>query len=100
MLAVLALVGAALPQGAQAQQQATIRAIQEKGFGRLILTFPGPTKVTLRATPGVVVLNFSDAVRLDVGKVPTDVPAYISAARTDPDGKGRASRSPPPTTST
>lgn len=88
MLAVLALVGAALPQGAQAQQQATIRAIQEKGFGRLILTFPGPTKVTLRATPGVVVLNFSDAVRLDVGKVPTDVPAYISAARTDPDGKG------------
>ncbi|MFN0264126.1 tetratricopeptide repeat protein [Tepidamorphus sp. 3E244] len=73
---------------AQAQQPAKVEALQGNGFGRLIFTFPEPMKIKLRATPGVVVLNFPKSVKLDVAKVPTTLSAYIGAARTDPDGKG------------
>ncbi|MCB1472441.1 MAG: hypothetical protein H6878_11455 [Rhodobiaceae bacterium] len=71
-----------------AQDVARIEPIAEKGYARLILTFAKPTKVKVRATPGVLVVAFPEAVKLDVGKVPVELPNYVGAARTDPDGKG------------
>ncbi|MCB1481211.1 MAG: hypothetical protein KDJ55_04415 [Rhodobiaceae bacterium] len=77
-----------LPGAAGAQQIAKVEPIQGEGFGRLIFTFPKPMKIKLRATPGVVVVSFPEPVKLDVGKVSTELPSYIGAARTDPDGGG------------
>ena len=71
-----------------AQETARVETIQGEGYGRLIFTFPKPMKIKLRATPGVVVLTFPEAVKLDVGKVSGDLPEYIGAARVDPDGGG------------
>lgn len=58
------------------------------GFGRLSLTFDEPTPTRIRVANGVLVVAFDTSVKIDVAKIARELPAYISVARVDPDGRG------------
>ena len=81
-------VAAGLAQPALAAN-ATLRAEDmPAGFGRLAFSFDTATPTKIRVANGVLVVAFGEAVKVDVAKVARDLPAYISVARNDPDGKG------------
>jgi tetratricopeptide (TPR) repeat protein len=58
------------------------------GFGRLSLTFDAPTQTRIRVANGVLVVAFGDEVQLDTARIARELPAYVSVARLDPDGRG------------
>jgi tetratricopeptide (TPR) repeat protein len=68
---------------------ATLRGdVMPPGFGRLSLTFDEPTPTRIRVSNGVLVVAFGSSVKVDVAKIARELPAYISIARVDPDGRG------------
>jgi hypothetical protein len=58
------------------------------GFGRLELTFDEATPTRIRVANSVLVVAFGAAVKVDVARIAKDLPAYVSIARGDPDGRG------------
>jgi hypothetical protein len=58
------------------------------GFGRLELTFDEATPTRIRVANGVLVVAFGATVKVDVARIAKDLPAYVSIARGDPDGRG------------
>ncbi|HEY5798216.1 MAG TPA: hypothetical protein VIU82_24705 [Bosea sp. (in: a-proteobacteria)] len=68
---------------------ATLRGdVMQPGFGRLSLTFDEPTQTRIRVSNGVLVVAFGSSVKVDVAKIARELPAYVSIARVDPDGRG------------
>ncbi|PTM42366.1 hypothetical protein [Bosea sp. 124] len=68
---------------------ATLRGdVMPPGFGRLSLVFDEPTQTRIRVSNGVLVVAFGDSVKIDVAKIARELPAYVSIARVDPDGRG------------
>lgn len=90
-VALAALVAVATPIGGRAEtMRAEVEASLEKGFGRLVLNFPGRNLIpqyTLRQNNGVVVLEFSDVVDVAVDEVGTKLAPYVTVVRRDPEGK-------------
>lgn len=69
--------------------QADLRASQQDGYGRLVLTFRDRTllpEYDALASNGVLRIRFRDEVVTNVDSVPVDMPNFISIARRDPDG--------------
>ncbi len=58
------------------------------GFGRIALTFDEPVTTRVRVSNGVAVIAFSQPVKLDASRIAAELPAYVSVARIDPDGRG------------
>jgi tetratricopeptide (TPR) repeat protein len=58
------------------------------GFGRLSFTFDEPVTTRVRVANGVVVIGFSQPVKLDPSRLATELPTYVSVVRIDPDGRG------------
>lgn len=58
------------------------------GFGRLALTFDEPVTTRVRVANGVVIVAFSQPVKLDPSRIARELPSYVSVARVDPDGLG------------
>jgi tetratricopeptide (TPR) repeat protein len=68
---------------------ATLRGeAMRAGFGRLAFTFDEPVTTRVRVSNGVVVIGFSQPVKLDPGRLAAELPAYISVVRIDPDDRG------------
>lgn len=68
---------------------ATLRGdVMQPGFGRLSLTFDEPTPTRIRVSNGVLVVAFGSSVKVDIAKIVRELPAYVSVARVDPDGRG------------
>lgn len=70
--------------------KADVEARQEKGYGRLVLSFKNQAllpQYTLRQTSGVLVIEFSDPVDVAIDPVATTLSNWITVARRDPDGK-------------
>ncbi|WP_054207239.1 hypothetical protein [Bosea vaviloviae] len=68
---------------------ATLRGeVMPPGFGRLSLVFDEPTPTRIRVSNGVLVVAFGTSVKIDVAKIARELPAYVSVARVDPDGRG------------
>jgi tetratricopeptide (TPR) repeat protein len=68
---------------------ATLRGdVVPPGFGRISLTFDEPTPTRIRVSNGVLVVAFGTSVNVDVARIARDLPAYVSIARVDPDGRG------------
>jgi hypothetical protein len=86
VLALAAVLGVAAPSGARAAS-GTVAAAEMNGYGRIVFTFDKPVKARMRATSGVVVVGFDDAVQIDISKIASQVPSYLSVVRIDPDGK-------------
>ncbi len=86
----LSALAAAAGLGAPAlAASATLRGdVMPPGFGRLSLTFDEPTPTRIRVSNGVLVVAFGSSVKVDVAKIARELPAYVSIARIDPDGRG------------
>lgn len=68
---------------------ATLRGeAMRAGFGRIALTFDEPVTTRVRVANGVVVIGFSQSVKLDPSRLAAELPAYVSVIRIDPDGRG------------
>lgn len=59
----------------------------DRGFARLVLTFPKPIQFERTIANGVLVLGLEDPVDVDLSGISFSVPSYIVAARSDPGGK-------------
>lgn len=60
----------------------------QQGFGRLAISFDGPTTTRARVSNGVLIVAFSEPVTVDIAKIANELPGYISVARLDPDRRG------------
>jgi tetratricopeptide (TPR) repeat protein len=89
VLILAGLIGLAglLPQAVQAREVSITGAPMQK-FGRILLQFDQPTKVSARAANGVLVISFADSARVTYEKLAADLPGYIASVRRDPDGSG------------
>ncbi|KRE23248.1 hypothetical protein ASE66_25295 [Bosea sp. Root483D1] len=68
---------------------ATLRGeAMRAGFGRLSFTFDEAVTTRVRVANGVVVIGFSQPVKLDLGRLAAELPSYISVIRIDPDERG------------
>lgn len=68
---------------------ATLRGeAMRAGFGRLAFTFDEPVTTRVRVSNGVVVIGFSQPVKLDPSRLAAELPNYVSVVRIDPDGRG------------
>ena len=84
-LAFAPLLSTARGQGAP--PVLSVRGLDMRAHGRIILGFDVPPKVTVRATDSIIVLNFSEPVRIASERLATELGAYVSVVRRDPDGR-------------
>jgi tetratricopeptide (TPR) repeat protein len=86
-LAALSLAAGFVAPAAAAT--ATLRGeAMRAGFGRLAFTFDEPVTTRVRVSNGVVVIGFSQPVKLEPGRLAAELPSYVSVVRIDPDGRG------------
>lgn len=89
LAALLALACALVPVAHADTLQVDLRASQQDGYGRMVLTFRDLTllpEYDALASNGVLRIRFRDQVITNVDNVPVDMPNFISIARRDPDG--------------
>ncbi|MGX1785411.1 tetratricopeptide repeat protein [Bosea sp. NPDC055332] len=68
---------------------ATLRGeAMRAGFGRLAFAFDEPVTTRVRVANGVVIIGFSQPVKLDLSRLAAELPSYISVVRIDPDERG------------
>lgn len=88
MVGLAVLIGAI---GASAQSAPPLKAgvsvSVDGGYARLIFTATGYIDATARVAGNVLIINFQQPIAVSVARIPDAAPAYIGAARTDPDGK-------------
>ncbi len=84
MLAIVAALSLVTPASAA---DATAAASEMNGYGRLVLSFDKAVKAQVRSTSGVIVLSFEEPINIDLGKLASQFPSYVSVVRRDPDGK-------------
>lgn len=80
--------GPAMAAGETAAAEVTASA--EKGFGRLVITFKDRQLVpqfSTRLNSGVLVVQFAEAVTVDVDRLPNLLPQYVTIARRDASGQ-------------
>lgn len=84
----------ALALGAQLQAPALAAGAtlhgqpMQQGFGRLAISFDGPTTTRVRVSNSVLIVAFSEPVTVDVAKIADELPGYLTVARLDPDRRG------------
>ncbi len=79
----------ALSGARAAPAPASVEAVRENGFGRIVLTFKDRLvlpEYTSKSANGVLVVTFAEAVSVTTDTLPIELPDYISIARSDPDG--------------
>jgi tetratricopeptide (TPR) repeat protein len=59
-----------------------------EGYGRIILAFDSAPRTVARISNGVLVVSFSEPSTVTIDRIMRDMPAYVSMARSDPDGRG------------
>jgi tetratricopeptide (TPR) repeat protein len=59
-----------------------------EGYGRIILSFSTAPRTAARISNGVLVVSFSEPSTVSIDRIMRDMPAYVSMARSDPDGRG------------
>jgi tetratricopeptide (TPR) repeat protein len=65
-----------------------VRGIDMGRFGRIALEFDKATKIAARSSNGVLVVAFAEPVKKRVERLDSELPAYVSVVRHDPDGTG------------
>jgi tetratricopeptide (TPR) repeat protein len=88
---LVALAGAFVATAAPAQEKAQLIVTREKGFARLVLSFPDRLDLPpykLRYENGVLAVEFESPINLLLPDVSVTLPEYVSVARVDPDKRG------------
>lgn len=70
-----------------AEAKGSVAGAELTGFGRIVFSFDKAVQAKARSSNGVMVLEFDQAVDLDIEKLAAQAPGYISISRRDPDGK-------------
>ncbi len=70
-----------------AEAKGSVAGAELTGFGRIVFNFDKAVHAKARASNGVMVLEFDQAVNIDIDKLAAQAPGYISISRRDPDGK-------------
>ncbi len=70
-----------------AYTKGSVSGAELTGFGRLVFNFDKAVRAKARSSNGVMVLEFDQAIDLDIEKLAAQAPGYISISRRDPDGK-------------
>jgi hypothetical protein len=60
----------------------------EFAYARLIFTLSEYDDVRARIANGVLIISFQDPIAVVVARIAAQIPEYVGAARTDPDGRG------------
>jgi tetratricopeptide (TPR) repeat protein len=87
-LMVLGLAAAGTAR-AQPLEPVELDVSEEKGFGRIVLTFKDRTLLPIYdavITGGVLRISFEEPIDINVDDVPLDLGDYVTIARRDPDG--------------
>ncbi|MGL4729833.1 MAG: hypothetical protein ACRCWO_13875, partial [Bosea sp. (in: a-proteobacteria)] len=84
----LALSLASVPLPALAATGELRSQEMSEGYGRIILSFNTAPKTVARVSNGILVVSFSESSTVNVERIMRDMPAYVSMARSDPDGRG------------
>ncbi len=58
-----------------------------QGFGRVVFSFDKELATRARVVNSVLIIEFDEPVTIDLEKLSQQLPAYVSVARADPDGK-------------
>jgi tetratricopeptide (TPR) repeat protein len=75
------------PAAARAQAlKGDISATTDKGYARLVFTFPDDVDADVRLANGIIIITFKRPIDVAADRLPLGAPDYISAARRDPDG--------------
>ena len=85
-LALGMLLGFGLP--AQAARLLAVAGAEAQGYARIAFTFDGPVSVKARLSGGVLVLGYGERTEAGPERLATELPAYLTAVRRDPDGGG------------
>ena len=59
----------------------------KNGYARLVIRFPEPVEARVRASSGILIVEFSRPVDVAVDRINVGLTDWISVARHDPDGK-------------
>ncbi len=79
------LLGAGL-SGAEAAK-GSVAGTEFLGYARIVFDFDDEVVAKARVLNSVLVVEFDQAVTLDVNKLSQQLPGYVSVARVDPDGR-------------
>ena len=85
LLACLALLVGAVPASAR---EVVVTGSKMNGFGRVLLQFDQPTKVSARTANSVLVISFAEPSKVKAEKLANELAPYVSTVRRDPDGTG------------
>jgi hypothetical protein len=84
----LALVlGQVLAMPAGAAERGVVVGSEIQGHGRIVFTFDKEIGAKTRQVNSVLIVEFDEAVSVDVDKVATQLGRYVTVSRADPDGK-------------
>ncbi|MFN3481990.1 hypothetical protein [Rhabdaerophilum calidifontis] len=83
-LLFLALLGV---PAAQAATKGTAIGSEMQGFGRVVFSFDREMPARVRMMNAVLIVEFDEPVTIDLEKLATQLPRYVSIARMDPDGR-------------
>lgn len=87
LLAFMTLAAVVAGGPVRADVAGRVSAQVATGYGRVVFTFDRMPKYQVRASTGVVVIEFAEKVDLTLPQLAVDLKPYISAARLDPDGR-------------
>lgn len=90
-LAIMAVAAMMAFAPAMAAEKAQLIVTVEKGFSRMVLSFPGRNDLPgykVKYENGVLAVEFAEPISLLLPDVAIALPDYVSVARVDPDGKG------------
>lgn len=88
-LAGILFLAAAAPSYAQVMEPVDLDVSQQRGYGRIVLTFKDRTLLPnydAVITGGVLRISFEEPIDINVDDVPLDLGDYVTIARRDPDG--------------
>ncbi|MDB5558718.1 MAG: repeat-containing protein, partial [Enterovirga sp.] len=77
-----------LAAGAASAREVVVTGANMNRFGRILLTFDQPTKVSARVTNAVLIITFADSAKVKTEKLALEMAPYITTVRRDPDGTG------------
>ncbi|MBS0533574.1 MAG: tetratricopeptide repeat protein [Proteobacteria bacterium] len=86
VLAVVAVAGLSVARADEAVK-GEVKSSIIGGYGRLVFKFDEPVDAKVRVAGAILVIDFKKPVAVAVERLNSSASDYISAARTDPDGK-------------
>jgi tetratricopeptide (TPR) repeat protein len=87
IVALVALLSVGVGASQAQTMRGTVGVSTDHGFARLVFRFRREASASVRVANNIVIVSFASPISINVDRLSTGAPDYISAARLDPDGK-------------